>query len=72
MTPDEIKNLFVNSLEDLDKVSPFTLAYDVRPSRCMFVKGDVSNCLIAKMGTGGNNVQVVISQVAPRARIEYQ
>lgn len=45
------------------KISPYTLAYDIRPSRCMFVKGDVSNCLTAKMGTGGNNVPVVISQM---------
>jgi DNA (cytosine-5)-methyltransferase 1 len=44
------------------KISPNTLAYDIRPSRCHFVKGDVSNCLTAKMGTGGNNVPVVISQ----------
>ena len=44
------------------KISPSTLAYDIRPSRCHFVKGDVSNCLTAKMGTGGNNVPVVISQ----------
>lgn len=43
-------------------VSPSTLAYDIRPSRCHFVKGEVSNCLTAKMGTGGNNVAVVISQ----------
>ncbi len=44
------------------KISLNTLAYDIRPSRCHFVKGDVSNCLTAKMGTGGNNVPVVISQ----------
>lgn len=43
-------------------VTPYTLAYDIRPSRCHFVKGDVSNCLTAKMGTGGSNVAVVISQ----------
>lgn len=43
-------------------VSPSTLAYDIRPSRCHFVTGEVSNCLTAKMGTGGNNVAVVISQ----------
>lgn len=43
-------------------ISPYTLAYDIRPSRCHFVLGTVSNCLTAKMGTGGNNVAVVISQ----------
>lgn len=44
------------------EVTPYTLAYDIRPSRCHFVKGDISNCLTAKMGTGGNNVAVVIEQ----------
>lgn len=44
------------------EVTPYTLAYDIRPSRCHFVKGDVSNCLTAKMGTGGSNVPVVIEQ----------
>lgn len=43
-------------------VTPYTLAYDIRPSRCHFVKGDISNCLTAKMGTGGSNVAVVIEQ----------
>lgn len=44
------------------KVNEFTLAYDIRPSRCHFVTGDYSNCLTAKMGTGGSNVAVVIEQ----------
>lgn len=44
------------------KINPNTLAYDIRPSRCHFVTGDYSNCLTAKMGTGGSNVAVVIEQ----------
>jgi DNA (cytosine-5)-methyltransferase 1 len=43
-------------------VTPHTLAYDIRPSRCHFIKGDISNCLTAKMGTGGSNVAVVVAQ----------
>ncbi len=43
-------------------VTPYTLAYDIRPSRCHFINGDISNCLTAKMGTGGSNVAVVIKQ----------
>lgn len=43
-------------------VTPHTLAYDIRRSRCHFIKGDISNCLTAKMGTGGCNVAVVVSQ----------
>ena len=44
------------------EITPHTLAYDIRPSRCHFVNGDVSNCLTAKMGTGGSNVAVVVEQ----------
>lgn len=44
------------------EVTPHTLAYDIRPSRCHFIKGDISNCLTAKMGTGGSNVAVVVAQ----------
>lgn len=43
-------------------ITPHTLAYDIRPSRCHFILGDVSNCLTAKMGTGGSNVPVVVNQ----------
>lgn len=43
-------------------ITSHTLAYDIRPSRCHFVLGNISNCLTAKMGTGGSNVPVVINQ----------
>ncbi|MBE6413342.1 MAG: DNA cytosine methyltransferase [Verrucomicrobiaceae bacterium] len=43
-------------------ISDYTLAYDIRPSRCHFTTGNISNCLTAKMGTGGSNVAVVIKQ----------
>jgi modification methylase scrFIA len=43
-------------------ITPYTLAYDIRPSRCHFVKSDISNCLTAKMGTGGSNVPVIVEQ----------
>ena len=43
-------------------ITPQTLAYDIRPSRCHFIKGDISNCLTAKMGTGGSNVAVIVAQ----------
>lgn len=44
------------------EITESTLAYDIRPSRCHFIQGEVSNCLTAKMGTGGSNVPVIISQ----------
>lgn len=43
-----------------DKTSKYTLAYEIRPSRCQFRTNGISPCLTAKMGTGGNNVPVVV------------
>ncbi len=37
------------------------LANNVRPSRTFFAKTGVSPCLTAKMGTGGNNVPIVVN-----------
>jgi len=42
------------------KSSKYTLAYEVRPSRCQFRANGISPCLTAKMGTGGNNVPVIV------------
>ena len=39
-----------------------TLAYEVRASRCQFKNDGISPCLTAKMGTGGNNVPIIIEQ----------
>ena len=39
-----------------------TLAYEVRASRCQFKNDGISPCLTAKMGTGGNNVPIIIKQ----------
>ncbi len=39
-----------------------TLAYEVRASRCQFKTDGIAPCLAAKMGTGGNNVPVIVSQ----------
>lgn len=43
-----------------NKMSKYTLAYEIRPSRCQFKSNGISPCLTAKMGTGGNNVPVVV------------
>ncbi|MCR4661464.1 MAG: DNA (cytosine-5-)-methyltransferase [Clostridia bacterium] len=43
-----------------DRKSKYTLAYEIRPSRCQFRANGISPCLTAKMGTGGNNVPVVV------------
>ncbi|MCI8636402.1 MAG: DNA cytosine methyltransferase [Clostridia bacterium] len=43
-----------------EKNSKYTLAYEIRPSRCQFKSDGISPCLTAKMGTGGNNVPVIV------------
>ncbi|MBP3450324.1 MAG: DNA (cytosine-5-)-methyltransferase [Spirochaetaceae bacterium] len=43
-------------------ITEFTLANEVRPSRCQFSKGLWAPCLTAKMGTGGNNIPIVVKQ----------
>lgn len=45
------------------KVNNKTLAYEIRRSKCQFRSDGISPCLTAKMGTGGNNVPVVVSQM---------
>ncbi len=55
-------NIDYHVSEKLIDVDEHTLAYEIRPSRCSFVTNGISNCLTAKMGTGGNNVPVVIQQ----------
>lgn len=39
-----------------------TLAYEVRASRCQFKNDGIAPCLTAKMGTGGNNVPIIVNQ----------
>jgi len=38
----------------------FTLANEIRPSRCVMRNDGISPCLTAKMGTGGNNVPFIV------------
>lgn len=39
------------------------LANEIRPSRCNFRSDGISQCLTAKMGTGGNNVPVYVGEM---------
>lgn len=52
------KFLKIKSVE----ITEDTLAYEIRASRCQFKSDNISPCLTAKMGTGGNNVPVVVKQ----------
>ncbi|MBE5737144.1 MAG: DNA (cytosine-5-)-methyltransferase [Clostridiales bacterium] len=47
------------TLKNID-INENTLAYEVRPSRCQFKNNGISPTLTAKMGTGGNNVPVLV------------
>lgn len=50
-----------NTEEELLSKNKILLANNVRPSRVFFAKNGVSPCLTAKMGTGGNNVPIVVN-----------
>lgn len=56
------KNIESNIKKKHVKIDEYTLAYEIRPSRCQFANNGISPCLTAKMGTGGNNVPVVVAQ----------
>ena len=56
------KNIKLNLKKKKLQINDFTLAYEIRPSRCQFANDGISPCLTAKMGTGGNNVPVVVAQ----------
>ena len=63
----QVSNICVNNIQKAIKeknieICDTTLAYEIRASRCQFSNGFVSPCLTAKMGTGGNNVPVVVCQ----------
>ncbi|MDQ7084215.1 MAG: DNA (cytosine-5-)-methyltransferase [Sulfurovum sp.] len=45
------------------KDNPLLLAYEIRKSRCTFRYDSLSPTLTAKMGTGGNNVPVLVNQM---------
>lgn len=54
------KNIQMHIKKIKEKKSKYTLAYEIRPSRCQFKSDGISPCLTAKMGTGGNNVPVIV------------
>ncbi|PIY13166.1 MAG: DNA (cytosine-5-)-methyltransferase [Flexibacter sp. CG_4_10_14_3_um_filter_32_15] len=52
------KHKNVGTIKDLE----YLLAYEVRKSRCTFRFDNLSPTLTAKMGTGGNNIPVLVNQ----------
>lgn len=47
------------------KKYPITIITEIRPSRCSIRVDGISPCLVAKMGTGGNNVPIVAEWKRP-------
>lgn len=70
LTPTAKRNIDFFIKERNIKVDETSLAYEIRPSRCQFKLDGIAPTLTAKMGTGGNNVPVVISQ--NRKLTEYE
>lgn len=67
------KNLSKTALKNLNKhynkldktikyTNPIIFATELRPSRCVFRTDGLSPCLTAKMGTGGNNIPVILPE----------
>ncbi len=52
-----VKNHYAQFLGKTDSI---TIASEIRPSRCIMKNDGISPCLTAKMGTGGNNIPVVV------------
>lgn len=49
----------------LKKDYPITIITEIRPSRCSIKTNGISPCLVAKMGTGGNNVPIIAEWKRP-------
>lgn len=46
--------------EKIKKINKYTIITEVRPSRCSSRSDNISPCLTAKMGTGGNNIPIIL------------
>lgn len=53
---------YLESYKDKDNSENPLIANEVRASRCHFKSDGISPCLTAKMGTGGNNVPILVKE----------
>ncbi len=55
---------YLEDYKNSDKFNPnnILIANEVRASRCNFKSDGIAPCLTAKMGTGGNNVPIVVDE----------
>ena len=58
-----VSNLKTHKMFSEIKNKEFLLAYEVRKSRCSFRFDGISPTLTAKMGTGGNNVPILVGKM---------
>lgn len=65
ITPIAEKNIQIHLPKFLEKNKTsdknVILANEIRPSKCSFRNNGIAPCLTAKMGTGGNNVPVIVN-----------
>ncbi|XZM28188.1 DNA cytosine methyltransferase [Clostridium perfringens] len=57
-------DLFLNNFKNKSTYNKdrYIIANEIRPSRCSFRNNGVFPCFTAKMGTGGNNVPVIVEK----------
>ena len=58
-----VTHLKNHKLYEQIKENPLLLSYEIRKSRASFRFDNISPCLTAKMGTGGNNVPIFINEM---------
>ena len=58
-----VTHLKNHKLYEQIKKNPLLLSYEIRKSRASFRFDNISPCLTAKMGTGGNNVPIFVNEM---------
>ncbi len=59
---DTVKKHLKSHIESkkIKKINKYTIITEARPSRCSSRSDNISPCLTAKMGTGGNNIPIIL------------
>ena len=59
---DTVKKHLKSHIENnkIKQINKYTIITEVRPSRCSSRSDNISPCLTAKMGTGGNNIPIIL------------
>ena len=62
LSPIVLNHLDYHEANTIKEVNDLTIVTEVRPSRCSSRSDGITPCLTAKMGTGGNNVPILLKQ----------